>query len=67
MRREWLFLIRHYFIWALTLLPLPFVFVLSCELHCVFLQVRDLFNEYDDSHDGSLDLEEFKQLMAHQL
>ena len=30
-------------------------------------EVRDLFNEYDDSRDGSLDLEEFQQLMAHQL
>lgn len=30
-------------------------------------EVRDLFNEYDDSNDGAIDLEEFQKMMAHQL
>ena len=30
-------------------------------------EVRELFGEYDESHDGCIDVEEFEAMMAHQL
>tara|TARA_B110000211_G_C13583651_1_gene337362 strand:+ start:85 stop:420 length:336 start_codon:yes stop_codon:yes gene_type:complete len=30
-------------------------------------EVRQLFSEYDESHDGCIDVEEFEAMMAHQL